>query len=63
MRRFVTKGTIENDMLAIQDKKRLVFEGTVDGNTAPMAMEASLGRRLEPNTQRTTDGQLRVREV
>mmetsp|Transcript_4228 Transcript_4228/g.17131 ORF Transcript_4228/g.17131 Transcript_4228/m.17131 type:complete len:244 (+) Transcript_4228:2214-2945(+) len=30
--RFITKGTIEEKMFALQEKKRLVFEGTVDAS-------------------------------
>jgi DNA repair protein RAD16 len=30
--RFSTKDTIEERMLQLQDKKRLVFEGCMDGN-------------------------------
>ncbi|KAK7230731.1 nucleotide-excision repair protein [Aureococcus anophagefferens] len=32
--RFVTKDSIETKMYELQEKKRLVFEGTVDGNAA-----------------------------
>ncbi len=35
--RFCVKDSIEEDMLKIQEKKRLVFEGTVDGKAASMA--------------------------
>ena len=30
--RYFTKGTIEERMMQLQDKKRLVFEGTIDNN-------------------------------
>lgn len=30
--RFYTKGTIEERMMQLQDKKKLVFEGTIDNN-------------------------------
>ncbi|KAH8051058.1 hypothetical protein JL721_11247 [Aureococcus anophagefferens] len=33
--RFVTKDSIETKMSELQEKKRLVFEGTVDGNARP----------------------------
>ena len=32
--RFMTKDSIETKMYELQEKKRLVFEGTVDGNAA-----------------------------
>merc|ERR1719217_1717758 len=35
--RFCVEDSIEDDMLKIQEKKRLVFEGTVDGKAASMA--------------------------
>ena len=30
--RFCTMGTIEERMMQLQDKKKLVFEGTIDNN-------------------------------
>ena len=30
--RYFTKGTIEERMMQLQDKKKLVFEGTIDNN-------------------------------
>jgi DNA repair protein RAD16 len=35
--RYCVQDSIEDDMLKIQEKKRLVFEGTVDGKAASMA--------------------------
>ena len=35
--RFSTNDTIEERMLQLQDKKRLVFEGCMDGNQAALA--------------------------
>lgn len=35
--RFVIAGTIEERVLALQEKKRLVFEGTVGGDAASLA--------------------------
>jgi len=35
--RFITSGTIEEKMFDLQEKKRLVFEGTVDGSAASFA--------------------------
>ena len=35
--RYITDDTIEERMLELQDKKRLVFEGTVDGSSAALA--------------------------
>jgi len=35
--RFVTKDTIEERMMQLQEKKMLVFEGTVDGSASSMA--------------------------
>ncbi|KAH9259092.1 hypothetical protein BASA81_002712 [Batrachochytrium salamandrivorans] len=35
--RFVTKQTIEERMMQLQDKKRLIFEACVDGNDASLA--------------------------
>jgi len=32
--RFVTKGTIEERMLQLQEKKQLVFAGAIDGSAA-----------------------------
>merc|ERR1719267_536220 len=34
--RYITEGTIEERMLELQEKKRLVFEGTVDGSSAAL---------------------------
>ena len=35
--RFCTKDTIETRMIELQEKKRLVFEGCMDGNQAALA--------------------------
>ena len=35
--RFSTKDTIEERMMQLQEKKRLVFEGCMDGNQAALA--------------------------
>jgi|EP01047_Picozoa_sp_COSAG01_P055905 DNA repair protein RAD16 len=35
--RFITKGTIEERMLALQEKKQLVFEGTVGGEAKSLS--------------------------
>lgn len=35
--RFITKGTIEERMLELQDKKQLIFDGAVDSNAASIA--------------------------
>ena len=35
--RLVTRDTIEERMLELQKKKHLVFEGTIDGDTASIS--------------------------
>merc|ERR1719409_1636683 len=35
--RFITKGTIEEKMYALQEKKQLIFDGTVDGNSEALS--------------------------
>ena len=35
--RFITSDTIEERMLQLQEKKALVFDGTVDGSAAALA--------------------------
>jgi len=35
--RFITKNSIEEKMYQLQQKKQLVFEGTVDGSSASLA--------------------------
>ena len=35
--RFITADTIEARMLQLQDKKALVFDGTVDGSAAALS--------------------------
>mmetsp|Transcript_13524 Transcript_13524/g.49201 ORF Transcript_13524/g.49201 Transcript_13524/m.49201 type:complete len:1275 (-) Transcript_13524:156-3980(-) len=35
--RFITKGTIEERMLQLQEKKQLVFDGAIDGNAKAFA--------------------------
>jgi DNA repair protein RAD16 len=35
--RFITKNSIEERMLQLQEKKKLVFEGTVDGSAAALS--------------------------
>ena len=35
--RFVCKGTIEERMSQLQEKKRLIFEGTVDGSAVALS--------------------------
>merc|ERR1719502_2004245 len=35
--RFITNGTIEEKMLELQEKKRLVFEGTIDASAVALS--------------------------
>lgn len=35
--RFITDDTIEERMFQLQEKKRLIFEGTIDGSTEAIA--------------------------
>jgi DNA repair protein RAD16 len=35
--RFIVKGTIEERIVALQDKKRLVFEGTIGSDAGSLA--------------------------
>jgi DNA repair protein RAD16 len=35
--RFITDDTIEARMFELQEKKRLIFEGTIDGSTEAIA--------------------------
>jgi DNA repair protein RAD16 len=54
--RFITKDTIEEKMGQLQDKKRLVFEGTVDSKAASLAAltedDVSVFARVTPFLRR-----------
>merc|ERR1712127_370204 len=35
--RFITQGTVEEKIIALQEKKQLVFDGAIDGSAASIA--------------------------